>query len=78
MGCQVSVFEIRRCAFGDKPYGVAESYSREGVDMEVNSPRSPEIGLWDSRSNRVGDSSLLVGRLLAAFILYGLGLEAGP
>ncbi|MED6184358.1 hypothetical protein PIB30_046639 [Stylosanthes scabra] len=36
-----------------KLYGVAESYSREGVDVEVNSPRSPEIGLWDSRSNRV-------------------------
>ncbi|MED6198927.1 hypothetical protein PIB30_071284 [Stylosanthes scabra] len=34
MGCQVSMFEIRRCAFDDKPYGVAESYSREGVDME--------------------------------------------
>ncbi|MED6177576.1 hypothetical protein PIB30_099427 [Stylosanthes scabra] len=34
MGCQVSVFEVRRCAFGDKPYGVAESYSREEVDVE--------------------------------------------
>ncbi|MED6127964.1 hypothetical protein PIB30_093120 [Stylosanthes scabra] len=48
------MFEVRRCAFSDKPYGVAESYSREGVDMEVNSPRSPEIGLWDSRSNKMG------------------------
>ncbi|MED6197912.1 hypothetical protein PIB30_061294 [Stylosanthes scabra] len=26
-----SVFEVRRCAFGDKSYGVAESYSREGA-----------------------------------------------
>ncbi|MED6164690.1 hypothetical protein PIB30_092571 [Stylosanthes scabra] len=54
MGCQVSIFEVKKCAFGDELYGVAESYSREGVDMEVNSPRSPEIGLWDSRSNRMG------------------------
>ncbi|MED6139519.1 hypothetical protein PIB30_084599 [Stylosanthes scabra] len=53
MGCQISIFEVRRCAFGDKPYGVAGSYSREGVDVEVNSARSPEIGLWDSRSNRM-------------------------
>ncbi|MED6176562.1 hypothetical protein PIB30_089444, partial [Stylosanthes scabra] len=53
MWCQVSVFEVRRCAFGGRPYGAAESYSREGVDVEVNSPRSPEIGLWDSRSNRI-------------------------
>ncbi|MED6186595.1 hypothetical protein PIB30_068258 [Stylosanthes scabra] len=53
MGCQVSIFEIRRCVFGDKPYDVSESYSREGVHMEVNSPRSPEIRLWDSRSNRI-------------------------
>ncbi|MED6222570.1 hypothetical protein PIB30_065637 [Stylosanthes scabra] len=36
MGCQVSMFEVRRCAFGGKPYGVAESYSREGVDMEFD------------------------------------------
>ncbi|MED6173175.1 hypothetical protein PIB30_056771 [Stylosanthes scabra] len=35
-------FGTRRCAFGDKPYGVAESYSREGVIVEVNSSRSPE------------------------------------
>ncbi|MED6213680.1 hypothetical protein PIB30_095674 [Stylosanthes scabra] len=48
------MFEVRRCAFGDESYGVAESYSRKEVDMEVNSPRSPEIGLWDSRSNRMG------------------------
>ncbi|MED6201421.1 hypothetical protein PIB30_094824 [Stylosanthes scabra] len=27
-------FGIRRCAFDDEPYGVAESYGREGVDME--------------------------------------------
>ncbi|MED6184355.1 hypothetical protein PIB30_046636 [Stylosanthes scabra] len=53
MGCQVSIFKVRRCAFGNKLYGVAESYSREGVDVEVNSPRSPEIGLWDSMSNIV-------------------------
>ncbi|MED6125523.1 hypothetical protein PIB30_069297 [Stylosanthes scabra] len=52
MGYQVSMIEVRRCAFDDKPYGVAESYCREGIDVEVNSPRSPEIGLWDSRSNR--------------------------
>ncbi|MED6227148.1 hypothetical protein PIB30_110677, partial [Stylosanthes scabra] len=30
-----SRFGIRRCAFDDEPYGVAESYSREGVDMEM-------------------------------------------
>ncbi|MED6190436.1 hypothetical protein PIB30_105884, partial [Stylosanthes scabra] len=35
-------FGTRSCAFGDKPYGVAESYSREGVNVEVNSSRSPE------------------------------------
>ncbi|MED6113012.1 hypothetical protein PIB30_067107 [Stylosanthes scabra] len=35
MGGQHSTFGVRRCAFGDKPYGVAESYSREGIDMEV-------------------------------------------
>ncbi|MED6197057.1 hypothetical protein PIB30_053187 [Stylosanthes scabra] len=34
MGSQDSTFGVRRCAFGDKPYGVAESYSREGVDVE--------------------------------------------
>ncbi|MED6139546.1 hypothetical protein PIB30_084818 [Stylosanthes scabra] len=34
MGGQDSTFGVRRCAFGDKPYGVAESYSREGIDME--------------------------------------------
>ncbi|MED6208949.1 hypothetical protein PIB30_049844 [Stylosanthes scabra] len=28
-------FGTRRCAFDDKPYGVAESYSREGVNVEV-------------------------------------------
>ncbi|MED6140136.1 hypothetical protein PIB30_090188 [Stylosanthes scabra] len=53
MGCQVSIFEVRRCAFGDKLYGIAENYGREGVDVEVNSSRSPEIGLWDSMSNKV-------------------------
>ncbi|MED6133482.1 hypothetical protein PIB30_028548 [Stylosanthes scabra] len=31
----------------------AESYSREGVVVEVNSSRSPEMWLWDSRSIRV-------------------------
>ncbi|MED6172230.1 hypothetical protein PIB30_048083 [Stylosanthes scabra] len=35
-------FGTRRCAFGDEPYGVAESYSREGVNVEVNSSRSPK------------------------------------
>ncbi|MED6225495.1 hypothetical protein PIB30_094294 [Stylosanthes scabra] len=35
-------FGTRRCAFDDKLYGVAESYSREGVVVEVNSSRSPE------------------------------------
>ncbi|MED6140877.1 hypothetical protein PIB30_097671 [Stylosanthes scabra] len=35
-------FGTKRCAFGDKPYGVAESYSRKGVNVEVNSSRSPE------------------------------------
>ncbi|MED6171934.1 hypothetical protein PIB30_045553 [Stylosanthes scabra] len=73
MRCQVSIFEVRRCTFGDKPYGVAESYSREGVDVEVNSPRRPEIGLWDSRLHRIfpilHDSPLLVGHLLAALFL---------
>ncbi|MED6150274.1 hypothetical protein PIB30_070852 [Stylosanthes scabra] len=58
MGCQVSIFEVRRCAFGDKLYGIVESYGQEGVDVEMNSPRSPEIGLWDSRSNRVPASYL--------------------
>ncbi|MED6177383.1 hypothetical protein PIB30_097590 [Stylosanthes scabra] len=53
-GGQHSTFGVRRCAFGDKPYGVAKSYSREGVDVEVNSSRNPEIGLWDSRSSRMG------------------------
>ncbi|MED6141231.1 hypothetical protein PIB30_101194 [Stylosanthes scabra] len=70
MGCQASMFEIRRCAFGDKPYGVTESYSREEVDVEVNSPGSLEIGLWDSRSN---DSLLLVGHSFAALFLNSLG-----
>ncbi|MED6213013.1 hypothetical protein PIB30_089167, partial [Stylosanthes scabra] len=40
MGCQVSIFEVRRCAFGDKLYGVAENYGREGVDVE-NWPSRP-------------------------------------
>ncbi|MED6200864.1 hypothetical protein PIB30_089435, partial [Stylosanthes scabra] len=35
-------YGTRRCAFNDEPYGVAESYSREGVNVEVNSSRSPE------------------------------------
>ncbi|MED6199987.1 hypothetical protein PIB30_080996 [Stylosanthes scabra] len=35
-------FGTRRCAFYDKPYGVAESYSREGVNVEVNNSRRPE------------------------------------
>ncbi|MED6124385.1 hypothetical protein PIB30_058445, partial [Stylosanthes scabra] len=35
-------FGTRKCTFGDKPYGVAESYSREGVVVEVNSSRNPE------------------------------------
>ncbi|MED6139618.1 hypothetical protein PIB30_085546 [Stylosanthes scabra] len=53
-GGQDTRFGTGRCAFDDEPYGVAESYSREGVDVVVNSPRNPEIGLWDSRSNRMG------------------------
>ncbi|MED6174561.1 hypothetical protein PIB30_070200 [Stylosanthes scabra] len=53
-GGQDTRFGTRRCAFDDEPYGVAESYSREGVDIVVNSPRNPEIGLWGSWSNRMG------------------------
>ncbi|MED6164795.1 hypothetical protein PIB30_093630, partial [Stylosanthes scabra] len=35
MGGQHSMFGVRRCAFGDKLYGMAKSYSREGIDMKV-------------------------------------------
>ncbi|MED6111783.1 hypothetical protein PIB30_055526 [Stylosanthes scabra] len=41
-GGQDTRFGTRRCPFGDKPYGVALSYCREGVDVKVNSSRSPE------------------------------------
>ncbi|MED6135849.1 hypothetical protein PIB30_050510 [Stylosanthes scabra] len=32
MGCQASIFEVRRCVFGDKLYGVTENYGGEGDD----------------------------------------------
>ncbi|MED6172473.1 hypothetical protein PIB30_050458 [Stylosanthes scabra] len=75
MWCQASIFEIRRCAFGDKLYGVAENYGREGVDVKVNNPRSPGIELWDSRSNKV---NRMIFSFLCATYSWPYSLRIGP
>ncbi|MED6186972.1 hypothetical protein PIB30_071957 [Stylosanthes scabra] len=37
--------------------------AEKGIDVKMNSPRSPKIGLWDSRSNKMIPSSLWVTHL---------------
>ncbi|MED6200036.1 hypothetical protein PIB30_081375 [Stylosanthes scabra] len=52
------MFEIRRCAFGDKPYGVADSYSREGIDVELHAPPPGNgfLSFWAYQGRRLFDA----------------------